>query len=63
MLLSPKLQHRKHDPKEPHFLIKGSMEAECLAASFVSYVDLGNVLMLFVSQFPCLKNNNNSAYF
>ena len=42
--------------EEPHFLVKSSMESDCLAPSSTSYMDLGKVLMLFVSVSPSEKN-------
>lgn len=41
--------------EEPRFLVKSSMESDCLAPPSASYMDLGKVLMLFVSVSPSEK--------
>lgn len=41
--------------EEPRFLVTSSMEPDSLAPSSTSYMDLGEVLLLFASQFPRLK--------
>lgn len=57
MLLSPRLWYKKPDPKELHCLVKGSQpgESDCLGPSSASCVNLGKVLVLFVSHFLHLK--------
>lgn len=47
----------KLDSKEPYFMVKGfqPVKSAFLASPFARYVNLGKVLMLFVSQFPHLK--------